>query len=50
VDKLPEYWNGYRVLDGDSRDDLMLDVEGPCVLGLKAKGDGRKDTSGFVIR
>ena len=50
VDKLPEFWNGYKVLDGDERDDLMLDVEGPCVLGLKAKGDGRKDTSGFVIR
>ena len=50
ADKLPEFWNGYKVLDGDERDDLMLDVEGPCVLGLKAKGDGRKDQSGFVIR
>jgi hypothetical protein len=50
ADKLPEFWNGYRVLDGDERDDLMLDVVGPCVLGLKAKGDGRKDQSGFVIR
>jgi len=50
ADKLPEFWNGYKVLDGDERDDLMLDVVGPCVLGLKAKGDGRKDVSGFVIR
>lgn len=50
ANELPEFWNGYKVLDGDSRDDLMLDVVGPCVLGLKAKGDGRKDTSGFVIR
>jgi hypothetical protein len=48
--ELPEYWNGYKVYDGDSRDDLMLDLEGPCILGLKAKGDGRKDNSGFVIR
>jgi hypothetical protein len=50
ADKLPDFWNGYKVLDGDERDDLMLDVVGPCVLGLKAKGDGRKDQSGFVIR
>ena len=50
ADKIPKLWNGYIVLDGDDRDDLMLDVVGPCVLGLKAKGDGRKDQSGFVIR
>jgi hypothetical protein len=48
--ELPEYWNGYKVYDGDSRDDLMLDIEGPAILGLKAKGDARKDKSGFVIR
>jgi len=50
ANELPDFWNGYKVIDGDSRDDLMIDVDGPCVLGLKAKGDGRKDQSGFVIR
>lgn len=50
ADELPEYWNGYKVYDGDERDDLMLDLEGPCILGLKAKGQARKDKSGFVIR
>lgn len=50
ANELPEFWQGFKVIDGDSRDDLMIDVEGPCVLGLKAKGDGKKDKSGFVIR
>lgn len=49
-DELPETWNGYPVVDGDSRDDLILDVEGAVVLGLKAKGKARKDNSGFVIK
>jgi hypothetical protein len=44
-------WNGYPVVNGDSSDDLMLDrpySEG-YVLGLVAKGDGKKDTTGFVV-
>jgi hypothetical protein len=49
-DELPSTWNGYPVIDGDSRDDLMLDVDGAVVLGLKAKGKARKDDSGFVIK
>jgi hypothetical protein len=47
--EIPETWNGFKVYDGDSRDDLMLDIQGGGVLGLKAKGKARKDTSGFVI-
>lgn len=47
---LPTEWNGYKVIDGDKADDLMLDYEGAFVLGLKAKGKARKDTSGFVIK
>jgi hypothetical protein len=48
-DKIPKLWNGFRVVDGDSRDDLMLDVRGAVVLGLKAKGKARYDESGFVV-
>jgi hypothetical protein len=46
---IPETWNGFRVYDGDSRDDLMLDIPSGSVLALKAKGKARKDLSGFVI-
>ena len=49
-DEIPTEWNGFPVIDGDSRDDLMLDVDGAVVLGLKAKGKARKDNSGFVIK
>jgi hypothetical protein len=48
-DKIPKLWNGFRVVDGDERDDLMLDVRGAVVLGLKAKGKARHDESGFVV-
>lgn len=52
---LPSHWKGFEVLDGDLRDDLMLEAVHQTtsgkgvVLGLKAKGDAKKDTSGFVI-
>jgi len=46
--ELPETWHGFPVVDGDKRDDLMLDVKG-VVLGLRAKGKAKKDMSGFVI-
>lgn len=48
-DKIPKTWKGFRVVDGDERDDLMLDVRGAVVLGLKAKGQAKKDKSGFVV-
>ena len=49
--ELPAMWNGYPVMNGDSSDDLMLDRphNSGYVLGLVAKGDGKKDTSGFVV-
>lgn len=49
-DELPTTHWGYPVVDGDSRDDLMVDCSGGIILGLKAKGQAKKDTSGFVIK
>jgi hypothetical protein len=37
------------VFDGDDTDLRFLDPTG-VIVGLKAKGRARKDTSGFVIR
>ncbi len=44
---LPKTWKGYRVKDGD-RHDLRF-LEGPGVVGLRAKGKARRDKSGFVV-
>lgn len=46
---LPESWNGYRVIDGDEHDLRFLDPKG-VVVGLRAKGQAKKDTSGFVVK
>jgi ribosomal protein L34 len=46
---LPEQWHGFRVIDGDKHDLRFLDPDG-VVVGLRAKGRARKDTSGFVVR
>jgi len=48
-DKLPKTWHGFPVIDGDERDDLMIDYSG-VVLGLKAKGKAKHDDSGFVVK
>lgn len=48
-DELPKTYLGYPVVDGDKTDLRFLDPKG-CVVGLLAKGDAKKDTSGFVIR
>lgn len=45
---MPTEYMGYPVYDGDERDDLMLDIKGG-ILGLKAKGQAKKDKTGFVI-
>lgn len=47
-DELPNYWRGYKVIDGDKSDLLMI-YNKNIVLGLRAKGDAKKDKSGFVI-
>lgn len=43
----PATWSGYPVHDGDETDLRFLDPAGH-IIGLFAKGKGRKDTSGFV--
>ena len=45
---LPSQYLGKRVVNGDESDLRFLDDKG-VVLGLKAKGKGRKDTTGFVV-
>jgi hypothetical protein len=46
--ELPETFAGREVVNGDESDLRFLDPPG-VVVGLKAKGRARKDTSGFVI-
>lgn len=48
ADPLPATWHGYAVVDGDSDDLRFLDPRG-VVVGLRAKGKAKKDTSGFVV-
>lgn len=45
---LPETFLGKKVVDGDENDLRFLDEKG-IVVGLKAKGSAKKDTSGFVV-
>ena len=46
---LPDIFLGRRVVDGDKNDLRFLDPVS-VVVGLKAKGPAKKDTTGFVIR
>lgn len=49
---LPKTHNGVKVINGDLRDDLIIDIvtdPAPAIIGLKAKGDAKKDATGFVI-
>ena len=53
VPKTVGEWRGYKVLDGDESDDLMLDNDGAYIIGLRFKGS-KKDMqqaieSGFVV-
>jgi hypothetical protein len=48
-DSIPEEYKGRPVFNADETDLRFLDPKG-VVLGLKAKGRAKKDTSGFVIR
>lgn len=45
---LPKNYKGIPVVDGDLTDNEMLQFK-QVILGLKAKGKAKKDTSGFVI-
>lgn len=61
ADRLPQFYKGFEVIDGDQSDDLMIKAAQAVnvlkrtrkgqgiILGLKAKGDAKKDASGFVI-
>ena len=49
ADHLPLSWEGYRVIDGDLDDLRFLDPKG-VVVGLKAKGKGKVDSTGFVLQ
>ena len=48
-DSIPQEYKGRPVFNADDTDLRFLDPKG-VVLGLKAKGRAKKDTSGFVIR
>jgi hypothetical protein len=48
-DQLPKKWNGYKVINGDDTDLRYFDPVN-VVVGLKAKGDAKRDVSGFVVR
>lgn len=48
-ESVPDSYIGRTVVDGDDTDLRFLDPKG-VVIGLKAKGRARKDTSGFVVR
>ena len=47
-DKIPAEYKGKPVFDADETDLRFLDPKG-VVLGLKAKGRAKKDTTGFVV-
>lgn len=46
-DTLPETWQGMPVIDGDVDDLRFLDPKF-VIVGLRAKGKAKKDTTGFV--
>jgi hypothetical protein len=45
---IPETWNGFKVINGDATDLRYFDPKN-VVVGLTAKGDAKKDLSGFVV-
>lgn len=47
-DKLPKTYKGFKVISGEENDLRFLD-EKNVIVGLKAKGKAKKDTSGFVL-
>lgn len=46
--ELPQSYKGFKVIDGDKSDLRYFDPLN-VIVGLKAKGQAKKDTSGFVI-
>jgi len=48
-EELPIRWQNYPVVDGDETDVRFLDNSG-SIVGLRAKGQAKKDILGFVIK
>jgi hypothetical protein len=48
-DKIPPTYMGYKTFIGDDNDLRFLDPQN-VIVALSAKGKGRKDTSGFVVK
>ena len=48
ADNLPKTYKGFKVIDGDQSDDIMINAKN-VILGLRAKGEAKNDKSGFVI-
>lgn len=48
-ESLPMFYRGFPVIDGDANDVRFRDPKG-VIVGLRAKGKARKDTTGFVVR
>jgi hypothetical protein len=46
--QVPETYKGYKVVDGDVSDERFNDQKG-VIVGLKAKGEAKKDKTGFVV-
>ena len=46
--QLPETYKGFQVVNGDESDLRFLDPRN-SIVGLKAKGKAKKDTTGFVV-
>ena len=47
-DHLPKQWRGIKVINGDTTDLRFQDERG-VIVGLVAKGLGKKDETGFVV-
>lgn len=47
--ELPTEFMGARVIDGDMHDLRFLNGYDGAIIGLRAKGEAKKDTSGFVV-
>lgn len=47
-DVIPQVYKGFKVINGDNHDFRFLDQGRGVIVGLKAKGKAKHDTSGFV--
>ena len=47
-ENFPKRYKGFKVINGDKHDLRFLDKKN-VIVGLKAKGKGKKDKSGFVV-